>query len=374
MFSKYSIIRGLNLNFIYIWTLFVMLVFSLFSSCDIGTNVADSGTTGGNGGTGAETTLDIVTISENIDTNQTWIEGKIYYIEEYSIIDVTATLTINPGCIVKVGRDSILNVKDGGKIVAQGTDEKKIFFTSYKAEIGGKLPDFPLSAERCDWTKISIQDSGSVFEFCIFEYGRTPLEVSIPNTTITIQDCLFKDNDWALIASQKPNVLSVFARNQFYSNRYPLVIHPLQELGSTNTFSSDDGSLINENQTIQLLNSSSFPNYIISSDIIIKKIAGIDYSLRSITLDKGVTLSLEDNVIVKIPHDGLWHLGEGASIAMGSNCSLTSTEDDSIGVNIDGEPVFPPMSLYHWNGIINDFTGLYVEDIRFKYSNNSTLP
>lgn len=358
--------------------LIVLSLIFLLGSCDLATIPVDQGNPGGGAtptGGGAITTLDIITISEDINTDQTWVKGKIYYIDYDSFIGINAVLTIEPGCIVKFGWNSGFYIKTGGKILARGNNADKIFFTSYRDDIGGKLPDFPLSPERSDWIKMSFQESGSVFEFCQFEYGSNPIEVAYVNSTIIIKDCLFRNNDWALKASKNPSGLSVFERNQFYSNRYPLVIHPVQVFAASNKFTSDDGSLINDNQTIELSNSSMVPYFIIQTDITLIKINAIDYKLRSFTLDEGVTCTLEDSVIVKIPHDGLWHLSKGASVVLGADCYLTSTEDDSIGVNIDGEAPYGPIgNTFNWDGIHNDFTNTYVKDSRFKYSDNSSIP
>lgn len=82
----------------------------------------------------------IIQVTANISTNTTWTAGNIYVINGYIHVDSAATLTILPGTIVKGKADdgsgsilSTLIVNRGGKLVADGTANQPIVFTSEKA-------------------------------------------------------------------------------------------------------------------------------------------------------------------------------------------------------------------------------------------------
>ncbi len=83
-------------------------------------------------------TKEVVEVTSNITGNVTWKADKIYLIKKYIYVDSLATLTIEPGTIIKGDKDDAANtkgaliVKRGGKLIADGTVDKPIVFTSNK--------------------------------------------------------------------------------------------------------------------------------------------------------------------------------------------------------------------------------------------------
>lgn len=81
-----------------------------------------------------------VSVTQNISTNTTWTTGTIYILEGRIAVLDGATLTIQPGVIVK-GREgtgsnaTALIVARGGKLMAEGTAESPIIFTSVADQI-----------------------------------------------------------------------------------------------------------------------------------------------------------------------------------------------------------------------------------------------
>lgn len=72
------------------------------------------------------------TISGNITTNTTWKAEGTYVLSGFVYVDNNAVLTIEPGTIIKGDRATkgSLIIKPGAKIVAVGTQDKPIVFTS----------------------------------------------------------------------------------------------------------------------------------------------------------------------------------------------------------------------------------------------------
>jgi hypothetical protein len=81
-----------------------------------------------------------IQVSENITANTTWETGKVYILESRIAVLSGITLTIQPGVIVKgeAGTGSnatALLIARGAKIMAEGTADSPIIFTSIADEI-----------------------------------------------------------------------------------------------------------------------------------------------------------------------------------------------------------------------------------------------
>lgn len=82
----------------------------------------------------------VVVINENVTSNTTWTSDKIYQLGGRITVTAGVTLTIEPGTVIKgeAGADAnatALLVARGGKLMAEGTAEKPIIFTSIADEI-----------------------------------------------------------------------------------------------------------------------------------------------------------------------------------------------------------------------------------------------
>ncbi len=97
------------------------------------------------GGPDCEPCTGIVTKSGQITADETWISSNIYVLAGKVVVDDDITLTIEPGTIVKGQKGtgslaSALIIARGGKIIAEGTQENPIIFTSIddNIEVGQK--------------------------------------------------------------------------------------------------------------------------------------------------------------------------------------------------------------------------------------------
>ncbi len=72
----------------------------------------------------------------SITTNTTWRAGNKYILSGFVYVDNGATLTIEPGTIIKGDKPTkgSLIVQPGAKIIAVGTQDKPIVFTSNQAK------------------------------------------------------------------------------------------------------------------------------------------------------------------------------------------------------------------------------------------------
>ena len=99
---------------------------------------------------------DNVVVSGALTENTTWKADKIYELASKIVVEDGITLTIAPGTIIKgrTGSGSLataLLVARGGKIIAEGTSEKPIIFTSIEDNIEiGQLAGTNLTADDKD--------------------------------------------------------------------------------------------------------------------------------------------------------------------------------------------------------------------------------
>ncbi len=128
-------------------------------------------------------------ISEDINEDTVWSVDQSPYIIENSIaINKDATLTINPGVVVKFMDSTSVGVF--GKIQAQGEGENRVVFTSfYDDEYGGDTDieegfeeAEDIEASVGDWEGIYFfsEDDDSSFEDVLFRFGSVGL--SLQNT------------------------------------------------------------------------------------------------------------------------------------------------------------------------------------------------
>jgi len=77
-----------------------------------------------------------LTIKGSITTNTTWAAKNKYLLEGFVYVESGATLTIEPGTIIKGDKSTkaTLIIKPGAKIIAEGTKTKPIVFTSNQAK------------------------------------------------------------------------------------------------------------------------------------------------------------------------------------------------------------------------------------------------
>jgi len=98
----------------------------------------------------------VVNVTANITANTTWTTGKTYYISGLIYVKNNATLTIQPGVVVKgikTSTGTALVVTKGAKLNAIGTATAPIVFTSAKTVLEGR--------QAADWGGIVLLGKAS---------------------------------------------------------------------------------------------------------------------------------------------------------------------------------------------------------------------
>ena len=135
-------------------------------------------------------------ISSSVTTDTTWtLVGSPYILEISPSVNSGVTLTIEPGVVVKAKSGKSIKIK--GALVANGTTENPISFTSIKDDsIGGDInaDGAASSALEGDWTGLDFwsTSSGSILNNIKIKYGSACLSsegISLDLSNSEISSC-----------------------------------------------------------------------------------------------------------------------------------------------------------------------------------------
>ncbi len=126
------------------------------SSSGDGDNSSTSSGDGGAGGGGSSLDCADAAVDADIKEDTTWCADTVYSLEGNIFVHDGATLTIEPGTLIKSkGAESSLIVTRGAKIMAEGTKDEPIVFTS--AQPNGKK-------KRGDWGGVILLGKAKNFK------------------------------------------------------------------------------------------------------------------------------------------------------------------------------------------------------------------
>lgn len=151
-----------------------------------------------------------VTVSADITTNTTWITGTIVNLQNKVFVKNNAVLTIEPGVIVRGDKNTqgTLIITKGAKIIAAGTSNNPVIFTSGEAAgsraegdwggvlIAGKgVNNQPGGVANFEGLAVSTDtefggtddtDSSGVLTYCRIEFSGIPLQPNKETNGITM--------------------------------------------------------------------------------------------------------------------------------------------------------------------------------------------
>ena len=131
----------------------------------------------------------VTTISGTIDKDTIWFAG-VFFVNYNLTINAGVTLTIQPGVIVKFGANRNLTVN--GTLIAEGTDERPIVFTSYADDSfeGDSNGDGESMGHKGDWGNIYLNNAdASILSHVIIRYGGSHGSLHLYQSDITIENC-----------------------------------------------------------------------------------------------------------------------------------------------------------------------------------------
>lgn len=139
----------------------------------------------------------VVSVSGSITSNTTWTSNNIYQLNQKVVVQDGATLTINPGTIIKGSSGtgslaSALVIARGGKIMAEGTAAQPIIFTSVSDNI---------SLGQTMGTNLDQNDRGLWGGLIVL--GKAPCSFSGDVSALQIEGIPAEDT-WGLYGGNEP--------------------------------------------------------------------------------------------------------------------------------------------------------------------------
>jgi hypothetical protein len=306
----------------------------------------------------------VVEVTDDINADTTWGACRVYVIKAWDFW-INAALEIEAGVIVKFDPDLGPGMNVAGTVVANGTEENPVIFTSYKDDATGGDTNEDGGATGPgpgDWNNIYVQSDGSIFDYCRFYYGGagsdSTLEVYDSGATVT--NCTFAHNmggDYATLDASHALSNTLIVGNAFYDNERPLLLNTTFGIDDSNVFHNpDDSSEKNVYNGIFL----DYPDAPILSHIAWGE-TEVPFVINhnDLWIEEDASLALADNVIVKfMPESELIHYGNIFNHDA-PGVYFTSYNDDEHGGDTNGDGASTSASEGDWVGIYNNSADAY---------------
>jgi Carboxypeptidase regulatory-like domain len=303
--------------------------------------------------------ISIIEISSNVAGNVNWTNGNIYHIN--NPIQISAVLTIQEGTAIKFKDGASWTVMEtGGEVVAVGTEQYPIKFTSIHDDAAGGDSNGNgdlTTPERGDWEDIAIRGDGNVsnFDYCYFLYGGGNDEQVVrlnADTAVSITNSIFAHNlgeDGALNAALAGSS-TVIQDSWFYDNGWPLNINMNFDLDASNSFYDPDARSEGNDYNGILIGSYITDGIITWSETELPFVfMESDYQIpagNSVTMDAGI--------VIKFAEDVRWEI-DGVLTANGTQTDpiyftsyFDDNEDAGGDTNNDGSATSPAAGDWYY--------------------------
>lgn len=154
-------------------------------------------------------------VTTDIATDTTWnLAGSPYIIQNDIHVVPTATLTINPGVVVKLSQDDLFWID--GKLLAEGTVDNKIVFTSIDDDAyGGDTGDGNLYTAIRGWSALLFTQTAtpSTLKYIIIRYSGGGIEFSHSSNSLVENIEVNNSSRGMLIADSDMTIKNIDIKN-----------------------------------------------------------------------------------------------------------------------------------------------------------------
>lgn len=319
----------------------------------------------------------VVYITEDITEPTTWYADTVYVINDHDFW-VENALTIQAGTIVKFSPGYFMVVGNNGTVIAQGSADKPIVFTSLKDDAhGGDInkDGSASSPNPGDWDNISVYSNGNIFTYCEFWYGGGSSYLStleIYGGTANITHCLFTKNKggkfgdfyYGALDASEAKEQTVIKSNTFYDNILPMSVSSIISIDNSNVFSKPgDPGVINKMNGIFIYDIADINKPTTWAETEVPFVINDN----DLWIESPGSLTLAQSVIVKFTPGSYLVIGTGASLTFNSSNYFTSFKDDTHGGDTNGDGSATTPSNGDWGGIYNNSTGVYLTGSNILY-------
>lgn len=312
----------------------------------------------------------VILVEDNITEPTTWTYGNVYVIKRS--ISVRNVLTIEPGVIVKL-KDASIDVV-GGKVLAVGTAQRRIVFTSLADDryCGDNNGDGTATTPaKGDWQEIYLNGTTeTTFKYVdIFYAGQNrggfnnAVQISGPNSvSFTFDNCRIahtmsgtshSSQAFHGSTSMKDASISKFTNNALYDNGKPIYFNAFYTLDASNIFHNPDEPTQKNTHNGIYLYGSVLDATVNWHNTEVPYVVDQNYQVYN-----AAVINIGPNVVVKFMRSsaGLQRSAP-QNIILHETAILTSYRDDAHGGDTNGDGNTSSPTQGDWIGFRNNFSG-----------------